>query len=111
HIQNEQGKMLNSLLDYSYNKVKINRVLDQKEENLLIYSIEMSDKWQEIYKLQDWINECIYEELNRTVSEEEWFQTLTELANITKELNLLDCGKEVLELRLKQSFLQAGCIE
>ncbi|CAG8845036.1 17556_t:CDS:2, partial [Gigaspora margarita] len=73
HIQNEQDKMLNSLLDYSYNKVKIDRVLDQKEKNLLTYSIE--------------------------------------LANITKELNSLGCGKEVLELRLKQGLLQAGCIE
>ncbi|CAG8731760.1 27924_t:CDS:2, partial [Gigaspora margarita] len=39
-IQNEQGKMLNSLLDRPYNKVKINRVLDQKEENLLTHFTE-----------------------------------------------------------------------
>ncbi|CAG8837945.1 37934_t:CDS:1, partial [Gigaspora margarita] len=39
----------------------------------------MLDKWQEIYKPQGWINKCIYEELNRTVSEEEWSQTLTEV--------------------------------
>ncbi|CAG8675970.1 18058_t:CDS:2 [Gigaspora margarita] len=34
-IQNEQNKMLNSLLDHPYNKVKIDRILDQKEKNLL----------------------------------------------------------------------------
>ncbi|CAG8485137.1 30678_t:CDS:2 [Gigaspora margarita] len=46
HIQNEQDKMLNSLLDHSYNKVKIDRVLDQKEENLLTYSTKVKNKTQ-----------------------------------------------------------------
>ncbi|CAG8662226.1 3641_t:CDS:2 [Gigaspora margarita] len=59
----------------------------------------MSDKWKEIYKLQEWINEYIYEELNETV------------ANITKELNASGYEKEVLELRLRQGLLQVGCIE
>ncbi|CAG8853636.1 20802_t:CDS:2, partial [Gigaspora margarita] len=39
-IQNEQGKILNSLLDQPYNKIKINRVLDQKEENLVTHATE-----------------------------------------------------------------------
>ncbi|CAG8827509.1 35459_t:CDS:2, partial [Gigaspora margarita] len=74
-IQNEQSKMLNSLLDRPYNKVKIDRVLDQKEENLLTHATEIKDKtwaffqsqykkrntnledlldkWKEIYKPQE----------------------------------------------------------
>ncbi|CAG8822712.1 37667_t:CDS:2, partial [Gigaspora margarita] len=28
-----------------------------------------------------------------------------------QELNLLGCGKEVLEIRLRQGLLQAGCVE
>ncbi|CAG8729816.1 44864_t:CDS:2, partial [Gigaspora margarita] len=92
-------KEIESLLNYDsfnrpYNKIKIDRVLDQNKENLLTYPIEMknktqtffqfqykkrnthleelSDKWQEIHKLQGWIDKFIYKELNGTVSEEEW---------------------------------------
>src|SRR5260364_347787 len=36
---------------------------------------------------------------------------ITQLANITKELNLSDHEKEVLELRLRQGLLQAACVE
>ncbi|CAG8750165.1 28451_t:CDS:2, partial [Gigaspora margarita] len=51
-IQNEQDKMLNSLLDRSYNKVKIDRVLDQKEENLLIHATEVKDKTRAFFQSQ-----------------------------------------------------------
>ncbi|CAG8741586.1 11757_t:CDS:2 [Gigaspora margarita] len=34
HIQNKQSKMLNSLLDCSYNIVKIDRILDQERYTL-----------------------------------------------------------------------------
>src|SRR5260364_33696 len=41
-----------------------------------------------------------------------WQELLTmQIANITKELNSSGRGKEVLELRLKQGLLQAGCVE
>ncbi|CAG8812549.1 7792_t:CDS:1, partial [Gigaspora margarita] len=41
-----------------------------------------------------------------------WQELLTtQLASITKKLNSLDRGKEVLELRLKQGLLQASCVE
>ncbi|CAG8747448.1 12868_t:CDS:2, partial [Gigaspora margarita] len=85
-IQNKQSKMLNSLLDRPYNKIKIDRVLDQKEENLVTHATkvknktqaffqsqykkrntsleDLPDKWKEIYKPQEWINEGIYKELN-----------------------------------------------
>ncbi|CAG8762109.1 17008_t:CDS:1, partial [Gigaspora margarita] len=36
---------------------------------------------------------------------------ITQLANITKKLNLSGCEKEVLELRLRQGLLQAGCVK
>ncbi|CAG8667544.1 1448_t:CDS:2, partial [Gigaspora margarita] len=60
--------------------------LDQKEENLVTHATEvknktqtffqsqykkrntrledLSDKWKEIYKLLEWINESIYKDLN-----------------------------------------------
>src|SRR5260364_188328 len=41
-----------------------------------------------------------------------WQKLLTsQLANITKKLNLSDHGKKVLELRLRQDLLQASCIK
>ncbi|CAG8799854.1 43687_t:CDS:2 [Gigaspora margarita] len=49
-IQNKQGKMLNSLLDRPYNK--IDRVLDQKEKNLLIHATEMKDKTRAFFQSQ-----------------------------------------------------------
>ncbi|CAG8789036.1 43716_t:CDS:2, partial [Gigaspora margarita] len=54
-IQNKQSKILNSLLDQPYNKVKIDKVLDQKEKNLSTHDTE------------EWINECIYKELNGVI--------------------------------------------
>ncbi|CAG8730343.1 2649_t:CDS:2, partial [Gigaspora margarita] len=64
-VHSEQDKMLNSLLDQPYNKVKIDRVLDQKEKNLLTHAIEVKNKTQE------WINECIYKKLNGIIVKEE----------------------------------------
>ncbi|CAG8736500.1 44698_t:CDS:2 [Gigaspora margarita] len=52
HIQNEQSKILNSLLDQPYNKIKIDRVLDQKEENLVTYATEVKNKTQAFFQSQ-----------------------------------------------------------
>ncbi|CAG8794796.1 627_t:CDS:2 [Gigaspora margarita] len=52
HIQNKQGKMLNTLLDQSYNKIKIDRVLDQKEENLVTHTTEVKNKTQTFFQSQ-----------------------------------------------------------
>ncbi|CAG8726112.1 37629_t:CDS:2 [Gigaspora margarita] len=46
YIQNKQSKILNSLLDRPYNKIKIDRVLDQKEENLVTHTTEVKNKTQ-----------------------------------------------------------------
>ncbi|CAG8838091.1 34523_t:CDS:2, partial [Gigaspora margarita] len=67
---------------------------DQKEENLVTHATEVKnkmqaffqsqykkrntrledlpDKWKEIYKPQEWINEGIYKDLNGVIDEEKW---------------------------------------
>ncbi|CAG8826328.1 14143_t:CDS:1, partial [Gigaspora margarita] len=46
------GKMLNSLLDRPYNRIKIDRVLDQKEENLVTHATEVKNKTQAFFQSQ-----------------------------------------------------------
>ncbi|CAG8787338.1 15976_t:CDS:2, partial [Gigaspora margarita] len=88
-IQNEQDKMLDSLLDRPISKIQLDHLLDQNKAELVNTPSEVKNstrdffkvqykkkctdlknmliKWKKIYKPQLWINENIYKDLNKEI--------------------------------------------
>src|SRR6185437_7797249 len=104
-IANNQGQMLNSLLNKSYNKIVLNKIIIENQDHSreLITEPEdvmqhtekhfqtqykkrntnpnrMSQAWKKTYKPLSFIQENWYEDLLQEISEEEWDQMLSSLS-------------------------------
>ena len=106
-IQNEQEKMLKSILDKPYSKVKLDRILEKIDNDFQLYMNPkdvliktqnffqdqynksspntdlLTPKWKKIYEPQSEINETWYLNLESDISELEWHNMLKELKNNT----------------------------
>ena len=106
-IQDEQGKMLKSILDKPYSIARLDRVLEEIDNSYQLYTNPkdiltkthsffqeqynrsspnldlLSPEWKQIYEPQTEINEIWYKDLENNISEAEWLRILKELKNNT----------------------------